>query len=245
MISFRLGRLVRLPLALIPPEADLPILSGPARGGRWVVGSAPHGAWLGTLERDKLRRFTAFLRPSATVWDIGANVGLFTLPAARGVGPTGRVVAFEPFLQNLEHLDRHLALNALGNVTVVRAAVAAEPGWLTMSEGDSPSEFHADPAGTWRLPAITLDGWRRETDAEAPSLVKIDVEGAEGEVLTGGAETFSATRPPIFLALHSESARATCGALLKSWGYRISSLDTEPPERSVEWLAEYDPPDRR
>lgn len=245
MIGSRLGRLVRLPLALLPPEADLPVLAGPARGCRWIVGSAPHGAWLGTLERDKLARFAAFLHPGDTVWDVGANVGLFTLPAARGVGPTGRVVAFEPFPPNLEHLERHLALNEISNVTLVRAAVAAGPGWLSMSEGDSPSEFHADPAGRWRIPAIGLDDWRRETGAKPPRLVKIDVEGAEGEVLAGGAETFSAARPTFFLALHSEKARDICGSFLASWGYRISSLDGVPPERSVEWLAEYDPPDRR
>jgi FkbM family methyltransferase len=240
----RLGRLVRWPLALIPSQAALPVLSGPARGCRWVVGSAPHGAWLGTLERDKLARFNRFLRPGAAVWDIGANVGLFTLPAARGVGPTGEVVAFEPFPRNLVHLDRHLLLNGLAEVTVVRAAVAAEPGWMTMSEGDSPSEFHADPSGAWRLPAITLDSWCRETGARAPDLVKIDVEGAEGEVLAGGAATFSTARPTIFLALHSEEARASCRGFLDLWGYRISSLDGVPVERGVEWLAEYDPPDR-
>lgn len=244
MTPVGLRRLVRLPLALLPPEADLPILRGPARGCRWVVGSAPHGAWLGSLERDKLAHFAAALSPGSTVWDIGANVGLFTLPAALGVGPGGRVVAFEPFPPNLDHLDRHLALNGLTNVTVVPAAVGAEAGWLTMSEGSSPSEFHADPAGTWRLPAITLDAWRRETGAGAPAVVKIDVEGAEAEVLAGGAETFAECHPVFFLALHSEAARMTCGDFLTRWGYRISSLDHEPPERSVEWLAEYDPPDR-
>lgn len=239
-----LGRWVRLPLALIPPEADLPILAGPARGCRWIAGSAPHGAWLGTLERGKLARFAGFLRPGATVWDIGANVGLFTLPAALGVGTAGRVIAFEPFPRNLEHLERHLALNALRHVTVVAAAVGAEAGTVAMSEGDSPSEFHADPSGTWRVPAVTLDGWRRDTGEPLPDVVKIDVEGAEADVLRGGRESFARARPTIFLALHGEAARATCGELLRGWGYRISSLDAEPIERGVEWLAEYDPPDR-
>jgi FkbM family methyltransferase len=237
-------RLVRLPLALLPAEADLPILRGPARGCRWIVGSAPHGAWLGSLERDKLARFAASLRPSSTVWDIGANVGLFTLPAALGVGPQGQVVAFEPFPANLDFLDRHVALNRLSNVTVVRAAVGAETGWLTMSEGSSRSEFHADPDGTWQLPAVRLDGWRSASGTEAPAVVKIDVEGAEADVLAGGAETFATFHPTVFLALHSEAAREACGGLLSNWGYRIASLDHEPPERSVEWLAEYDPPHR-
>jgi FkbM family methyltransferase len=237
-------RLVRLPLALLPAEADLPILRGPARGCRWIVGSAPHGAWLGSLERDKLARFAAALRPGATVWDIGANVGLFTLPAALGVGPTGRVVAFEPFPANLGFLERHVALNELSNVTVVGAAVGAETGWQTMSEGSSPSEFHADPEGIWRLPVVRLDTWRSESGADAPAVVKIDVEGAEAEVLAGGAATFAAFHPTFFLALHSEAAREACGSYLSAWGYRISSLDHEPPERSVEWLAEYDPPHR-
>ncbi|PYM59971.1 MAG: FkbM family methyltransferase, partial [Candidatus Rokuibacteriota bacterium] len=63
----RLARLNRLPLRLIPSSAIVPILSGPGRGMRWIVGSAAHGAWLGLLERDKLTPFVARLQRGMTV----------------------------------------------------------------------------------------------------------------------------------------------------------------------------------
>jgi FkbM family methyltransferase len=235
----RLGRLLRLPLRLVPPTAAVRVLSGPLRGMRWIAGSAPAGAWVGTLERAKLKQFVRRLRRGMTVWDVGANVGLYTLPSARAVGPTGRVYAFEPMRRNLELLRRHLAMNRISNVEIYEVAVADAAGILRMAEGDSPSEFHADPAGHWQVPAVTLDDWLAAAASPSPDLVKIDVEGSDDAVLRGGALTFAAYRPPIYLALHGERQRRECAALLGDWGYRVTSLERGMgPEESSEWLAE-------
>jgi FkbM family methyltransferase len=233
------GRLVRLPLRCIPTDAVVPVLSGPNRGRWWTVGSAPHGAWLGTLERDKLAHFAARILPGMTVWDIGANVGLYTLPAARAAGRGGHVVAFEPMPGNLRLLRRHLALNGCDRVEVCDAAVSDEPGTLRMTEGASPSEFHADPAGRWEIRATTLDGWLSESGAPPPDVVKIDVEGSDDAVLRGGADAFAKYRPLIYLALHGERQRRESALLLADWNYRIVSL--EPglhADVGSEWLAE-------
>ena len=141
------SQLLRVPLQLIPPMAILPVLSGPMRGMRWVAGSAPHGAWLGTLERVQLRRFVRRLGPGMTVWNIGANVGLYALASALAVGPAGRVYAFEPMPRNAHFLRQHVVLNHLTNIEVCEMAVAEHGLTLSMTEGDSPSEFHADPEG--------------------------------------------------------------------------------------------------
>jgi FkbM family methyltransferase len=208
-------------------------------GMRWVVGSMPHGAWLGILERYKLTRFIKRLRPGMTVWDIGANVGLYTLPSAHAVGPTAHVYAFEPLPRNLGYLHQHIALNHLANVVIVPAAVGDSRGFLRMAEGNSPSEFHVDPLGDIIVPAIVLDDWLAEMGSSPPDLVKIDIEGAENAVLRGGAHTFSKHRPPIYLALHGERQRQECGALLSDWGYRLASLERgHDPDFSSEWLAE-------
>jgi len=167
-IRSRLGRLVRLPLRLIPRSAIVRVLSGPGCGMRWIVGSAPHGAWLGLLERDKLTPFVARLRSGMTVWDIGANVGLYTLPSARAVGPAGHVVAFEPMPRNLGFLRRHLTLNGLEGVAVCAVAVSDATGTVRMAEGDSPSEFHAEAGGSVEVEAVTLDDWLAESLSGAP-----------------------------------------------------------------------------
>jgi FkbM family methyltransferase len=209
------------------------------RGMRWIAGSAPAGAWVGTLERARLKHFVRRLRRGMTVWDVGANVGLYTLPSARAVAPAGRVYAFEPMPRNLDLLRRHVAMNRLSNVEICEAAVGDMRGTLRMAEGDSPSEFHADPAGRWQVPAVTLDDWLAASGSLAPDVVKIDVEGSDDAVLRGGARTFAAYRPPIYLALHGERQRRECAALLDGWGYRVTSLERGMgPEVSSEWLAE-------
>lgn len=235
----KVGRLIRLPLRLIPPGTVVPVVSGPMRGMWWTVGSAPHGAWLGLLERDKLDRFIRQLRCGMTVWDIGANVGVYTLSSARKVGPRGRVFAFEPMPRNVELLRRHIGLNRLTNVEVCEFAVSDVAGKLRMAEGDSPSEFHVDPSGRWETRAITLDCWRAEVNSTPPDVIKIDVEGSESAVLRGSVGLLMEHRPSIYLALHGGEQRAACGQLLTDVGYRVTSIEHgRAPEVSDEWLAE-------
>jgi len=66
----------------VPARAAVPILEGPARGIRWQVGAGMMNFWLGTYERKKMAAFAAELRPEMVVYDIGANVGAYTVLAA-------------------------------------------------------------------------------------------------------------------------------------------------------------------
>src|SRR5204862_8148905 len=88
-----LGRLLRAPLAAIPRSAVVPILTGPNRRFRWSVGAGDHGCWLGSYEIEKQLAIWRACRPGATVFDVGANVGFYTLLMARAVGRAGQVVA--------------------------------------------------------------------------------------------------------------------------------------------------------
>jgi FkbM family methyltransferase len=219
-------------------DAIVRAVSGPMRGMRWVVGSMPHGAWLGSLERRKLNHFVRCLKPGMTVWDIGANVGLYTLPGARAIGEGGRLYAFEPLARNCEYLRQHVRLNHLSNVVIVEAAAYVGVECLRMAEGDSASEFHEDANGDVVVPAVSLDAWRVLTSSRPPDVVKIDVEGAEAAVLRGGAQTLSAYRPIIFLALHGEGQRRDCEVLLRSWGYNIKCEQDRLLFESSEWVAQ-------
>ncbi len=229
---------IRLPLRVIPKSTVIRVLRGPLSGMRWIVGGAPNGAWLGTLEASMMAQFAKTTKEGMTVWDVGANVGLYSLAAARCVGAGGNVFAFEPMPRNLEFLHRHVELNGLSNTIVVPVAVGNHDGTARMSHGDSPSEFHLDAAGDLEVAAIRLNQWRKETGSPPPDVVKIDVEGAETLVLQGAAETFRVHRPVIFLSLHGERQRDQCGALLRAWGYVIESATPGVTvERSSEWLA--------
>jgi FkbM family methyltransferase len=141
--------------------------------------------------------YAAFRRdiaPGDVVFDIGANLGGYTMLFAQWVGATGRVFAFEPAPDARRGLVRHAALNAVGDRVVVRAeAVSARTGTARFQA--------AGLQGDNRLVAAATDGIEVETTSVddfcrarglRPALIKIDAEGAELDVLKGARETVAA-----------------------------------------------------
>jgi len=179
---------------------------------KWISGSGDHGCWLGSYEHHKQRLFHATITPKSVVWDLGANVGFYSLLAARR---GSRVIAVEPVAENVSYLKRHIALNKIRNIEVLVAAVARECGRASFSIGDSRSMGRLAP-GPLEVDVITLDSLLLKFGA--PDVIKIDVEGAEFLALQGG-EHCLAGNPIIFLATHSATLRAQCSDLLSSVGY--------------------------
>ena len=118
-----LGKLLRLPLKLIPGKTVLPILQGPLKGKRWIKGSSINGCWLGTYELDKQVLFSKYIKHGMTVYDVGANVGLYSLLSSVLAGKEGKVFSFEPLPENISYLKKHIKLNNLTNVKVIVKAV--------------------------------------------------------------------------------------------------------------------------
>jgi FkbM family methyltransferase len=219
----RLGRLLRLPLRLIAADRVIRVKSGPLRGARWVAGSAVHGCWLGTYESSKARAFSDAVHQGDVVFDLGANAGYYTLIAARKVGPTGRVVAFEPVAENAASIRRHIDLNLLDNVEVIEAAVTdgASPT-VTFARGENSSVGMVSTRGELTVPAVTIDAVAR--DGRAPSIMKIDIEGAEAEALAGSKLTLGA-RPTLFLATHGHEVERRCLEILQTSGYECTKVE--------------------
>ncbi|MHB9011046.1 MAG: hypothetical protein ACYC49_02335 [Ignavibacteriaceae bacterium] len=87
-ISYKsiIGRLIRLPLKLIPAKTVLPIMQGPLKGKKWIKGSSINGCWLGSYENDKQILFREYIKEGMVVYDIGANAGFYTLLSSLLVG---------------------------------------------------------------------------------------------------------------------------------------------------------------
>src|SRR5437016_2709331 len=139
-IASKTGRILRTFLRLVPRKMVVPVLQGRLRGARWIVGSSTHGCWLGTYESPKQDAFARAIRPGDLVVDAGANVGFYTLLAARIAGPTGRVVAFEPVARNLDYLRRHVELNHVHNVRIEACALWKERALVTFDESHDASQ---------------------------------------------------------------------------------------------------------
>jgi FkbM family methyltransferase len=198
-------------------------LRGPLRGKKWILHAGPNACWVGTYEVARLRTFQNAVTQGAVVYDVGANVGIYSLLASLRAGPSGTVYAFEPLERNLRYLRRHVALNNSQNCVVLEKAVCNREGKLPFSAAAwNPSMARLSPDGEILVPATTLDTCiYGEMGLRPPDIIKIDVEGAEFEVLEGATRAISEFHPTIFLEIHGTQLHADCCAFLLRSGYNV------------------------
>jgi FkbM family methyltransferase len=217
------GKIVRIPLSLIPAESEVRVLRGQLRGMKWIKGAGPNAYWVGTYEVRRMRAFRNAIMSGAVIYDVGANVGIYSLVASRAAGPAGMVYSFEPLPRNLAYLRRHVAINNLQNCQIVEKAVCDRQGTLAFATvAFSASMAHLSPDGEVLVPSTTLDACvYGEARLRPPNILKIDVEGAEMGVLRGAAHTITEFRPTIFLEIHGTQLHADCKRFLLDHGYSV------------------------
>jgi FkbM family methyltransferase len=209
---------------------------GVGAGLRFNAGGANAGYALGIAEPPVQRVLKQCLQPGDVFYDVGANVGFFTLLGARRVGPQGHVYAIEPVPEIAAAARRNAALNGMAHVTVREAVVGARVGAGELLFSPEPTcgklastGARPDTVGSLAVPMVSLDHLVLEERLPPPALVKIDVEGAELEVLSGMRATVAAHAPLVLCELH-ETNRPVAAAL-SEWGYW--QLTVEAPETPV------------
>jgi FkbM family methyltransferase len=232
-----LGRVLRFPLDFIPKETQVPILQGKLRGKKWIVGSSNHGCWLGSYEYKKQIIFEKTIIRESVVFDLGANVGFYTLLASVLVGPSGKVFAFEPLPRNLFLLREHLRINRITNVSIIEGAVSDRSGSTTFEEGQSSATGHLSRDGKVRVATTTLDELWFKGAITTPDFIKIDIEGAEMKALVGARAMLESAKATIFLATHGSPIHQECCHFLSGIGYKLTPIDGRELEKSSEVLA--------
>ncbi len=233
-----IGKILRYPLKLIPAQTQMPIMRGRLKGKRWIVGSSNHGCWLGSYEFDKQQLFERTITQGSIVFDLGGNVGFYTLLASELVGSLGKVFVFEPAPQNLLYLKEHLLLNHVRNVTVYEAAVSDKSGETSFDEGPNSSMGHIIATnGNFQVKAVALDELISTKEIPIPDYMKIDIEGAEALALSGAKSMLAKAHPTIFLATHGSSIHQECCRLLHLLDYKLQPIDGMKLEQSSEILA--------
>jgi FkbM family methyltransferase len=172
-----------------------------------------------------------YLRPGMIFYDIGANIGFFSLLAARIVGKEGRVVAFEADPEIAARLREHVARNDFRVISVEEKAVWSEPGAVFFARTDPATppdrglgHVVVTAAGdTIQVNAVSLDKYVQTVPA--PDFVKCDVEGAEVAVFRGAQSLLTQKRPGILCEMHSEANRRQLLEMFASFGYACKSLD--------------------
>lgn len=198
--------------------------------------------YLGISEPDTLSTFRRLLVPNGVFVDVGAHIGEYALLGAKLMGPASRVFAFEPGKAILPYLERNVATSAFVNqITVFPVAVSNYEGYADFDQHTDPGHSrlstvgvppHALPAADSAVQIVRLDAILAAHDA-APHLVKIDVEGAEQQVIEGMAGLLAhdaSTRPAIVFeylprtwdVFGNDIARSI--SYLESLGYRVFSV---------------------
>jgi FkbM family methyltransferase len=178
-------------------------------------------------EADLLRRMLEHLAPRDTVYDVGANVGLISLALAVHAPAGGvQVHSFEPEPLNHRHLVRNIELNGLEDrITPHRLALGAGAGEVELfvrpgaGEGRHSIASARGSKGSIRVPLDTVAGFARSAGA-FPDVLKIDVEGAEGQVLAGLAGLIPERRPrELFIEIHpkGDGDRMPDGGSIDEW----------------------------
>lgn len=184
-------------------------------GGRGVASTLPGGEVVRVLPEYRFvtwnaveySAFRAAARPGGVALDVGANAGAYALLFGQWMRPGGRVFAFEPSPAAFDGLSRHVALNGLADVvTPVRAAASDHGGTAALiGAGHHGTSRLAAPGerGTETVETVTIDSFCA-THRINPTLIKIDVEGFELEVLRGARETIARMGDPLalFVEMH-------------------------------------------
>ena len=145
----------------------------------------------GKREIDHYKMLQNILNPGMKILDIGANIGYYAIMEAKVIGPSGKVIAIEPMLPNIEMLRKNLTLNSVTNIEVVHGAVSESTGTgeMYMSTHSNLHTFHRDgsafdylDATPVEVPTMTLADAASKSNNEV-DLIRMDVEGHEVEIL--------------------------------------------------------------
>ena len=220
----------------------LAVGEGKAKGLLLEVGSHPGHVQAGeladgTIEPEVQQVLVERLCAGDVVYDVGANLGFFSLLSARIVGPGGAVHAFEPVAENADSLRRSAVRNGFDVITVHELAVAADSGsrrlvmlddasWARLDSGRAVPEAKSRRS----VEAVALDHLVEDGRAPPPRLVKIDVEGGEAAVLEGMTRILDRHRPTLLIELHGSQA-APVPRMLDDAGYALEPLAGASLER--------------
>jgi FkbM family methyltransferase len=185
-------------------QRDVAVRNGVAQGLKFNAGESCPELALGTYEIPIQKIFAQHLKAGDTFYDIGANVGFFSIIAAKLVGDTGKVYAFEPGEGNAQSVRHNAELNNFSQIEVIAKAVsdrsgagqlllAKYSGGHTLAVADAPPDL----AGEVTVDLVSIDDLIAQNKIQPPNFVKVDVEGAELDVLKGMIETIKTYQPTV------------------------------------------------
>jgi FkbM family methyltransferase len=185
-----------------------------------------------TVEAVSYQAFSEAVEPGMVVYDVGAHFGTYSIIALKRSGPEGRVVAYEPHEFTRRYLRKTLEWNDALERTVIRDVCCGATAGI--------ADFYCAPGQAEGMNGLLpVDGFVKETarvttlDRDVrelnlvPDIIKIDVEGAEWDVLRGAEQTLAEYSPTLFLSVHPNA--------LSTLGIDVGDIQGWLAERSYDW----------
>jgi FkbM family methyltransferase len=211
----------------------LPIMKGHLKGYLWTT-KRNYEYILGTYEDPQtLERLISWCKKDTVLYDIGANVGYHAFIANLFI-TDGRVYSFEPMPVNISLFNEHLTLNKKRmldhNISLLTFAISDKEKEVQFSNNEvatdgntyiTSSQVYKQAGKMLRVQCFSIDNLL-EKAYEPPTILKIDVEGAELDVLKGAVNTLATYKPNILLATHNchlPGIKEECVSFLKNLGY--------------------------
>jgi FkbM family methyltransferase len=187
------------------------------------------GYFLGTHEWESQKILLKFLKEGMTAYNIGAHIGFYTVGLSHLIGPTGKIVAFEPNPGVYIRLVENISINNLLNVSAYECAVSDFDGLanFSVSLSDSQGRFSHLPyvkdGHNIQVLCKKIDTFINE-GGPVPNFIKIDVEHAEGSVFRGMIDTLNTYRPIILVELHGAEAISESWDVLDKCNYKMARI---------------------
>lgn len=232
---------------LLPPadvEFELGLPAGAKIALRYRETLGLSSLLYGTFELAELKFAEQVLSTGATALDIGANVGIFSVVMAAKAGANGRVFSFEPLPANVVRLKKNLRRNGLADSGVFAVALGQADGEMRLRLAHDPAypSLHEVEGGLAdgtdvQVQVRRLDAVWEELGMPDVAFVKMDVEGAEADVLKGGARFLGTCRPTMLIEANSESQLAALRSILSAYGYRDRQPEGFAPHNHIFFCA--------
>ena len=188
---------------------------------QWKIDALTSQEFLrGTYEPYMQDAFLKYVLPGNTIFDIGAHAGFHTVFCGLLVGPTGRVVAFEPNPISRGSLEGQVRLNPTLRLEVVHYALSDSVG-LADFDATQGCQSRITSTGKSKVEMRTLDSLV-SIELPIPDVIKIDVEGEEEKVLRGSWKTLSKFRPIVLCDYNDDQTLASLSRILLPLAYEIS-----------------------
>lgn len=214
---------------------NVPILMGPLKG--YKIGIQEMNSYiLGNYEEETIKLIEKLQLSEIVALDIGAHIGYFSMLLSKK--HNAKVFAFEPMPYNVKKIKHYFVMNKVENVKILEMALSNQKGQLVFSNLDSSDvgNTYVSNSPIFELSknniiveSNSLDNLLKENIISKPNVLKVDVEGAELDVLKGAYYLLKTHRPIIFLSthdIHVKNITQDCCTFLESLNYKYELLIT-------------------